>query len=273
MDEEVKILCVDDEQNVLNALKRLFIDEDYTIITASSGEEGLKCLAQGQVQIIISDYRMPGMDGVEFLSEVCTRWPQTIRIVLSGYADTASIVEAINEGQIYKFIPKPWDDEDLKATVSNAAERYFLYKRNTELSAELREKNQELLRLNMELQKLLEEKSANLEFRSKVLTAHQNILDSMPVAIAGIDFDNLLVLCNSMWFVLTGIDGCLLGQSVVGNMPEEILDLIDEIKQERSTSRMVKINGIYGKLLGALMDNGEGQRGVILVFSSEEQKA
>ena len=270
MDEEITILCVDDEQNVLNALKRLFIDEDYTIIIASSGEEGLRCLTHGHIQIVISDYRMPGMDGVEFLREVCTQWPQTVRIVLSGYADTASIVEAVNEGQIYKFIPKPWNDDDLKVNVTNAIERYFLYKRNTELTSALREKNEELTELNRELEKLLAEKSAHLEFRSNVLTAHQNILDSLPVAIAGIDFENILVLCNTMWFSLIGIDGCLLGQSVIGALPGEILTMIDETKQKRRVAQRVTINGVHGRLLGTLMDNGESQRGIILVFSSEQ---
>ena len=273
MDEEITILCVDDEQNVLNSLKRLFIDEDYTIITASSGEEGLRCLTQGYIQIVISDYRMPGMDGVEFLREVCTQWPQTVRIVLSGYADTASIVEAVNEGQIYKFIPKPWNDDDLKVNVTNAVERYFLYKRNIELTSALREKNEELTKLNRELEKLLAEKSAHLEFRSNVLTAHQNILDSLPVAIAGIDFENILVLCNAMWFSLIGIDGCLLGQSVVGRLPKEILTMIDEIKQKRRVAQRININGARGKLLGTLMDNGKSQRGIILVFSGEEGSA
>ncbi len=73
---------------------------------------------------------MPNMNGVEFLREVRTRWPDTVRIVLSGYADTASIVSAINEGEIYRFIPKPWNDDDLKVTIANAIERYHLLKKN-----------------------------------------------------------------------------------------------------------------------------------------------
>jgi two-component system NtrC family sensor kinase len=140
MSEEIKILCVDDEQNVLNALKRLFIDNDYSIFTAVSGQEGLNILEQEHAQIIISDYRMPGMNGVEFLKEVCNLRPDTVRIVLSGYADAAAIVSAINEGQIYKFVPKPWNDDELRVTVANAIERYFLYKKNKELGAELQKK-------------------------------------------------------------------------------------------------------------------------------------
>jgi len=102
-----RILLVDDERNVIRALERLFIDDDYEIFTAASGDEGLAILAEEEVQLILADYRMEGMDGVEFLRRVYERWPDTIRIVLSGYADTGAVVGAINEGRVYKFIAKP----------------------------------------------------------------------------------------------------------------------------------------------------------------------
>ena len=99
MSDKTRILCVDDERNVLRALERLFLDDDYEILTASSGEEGLELLnAAPQVQVVISDFRMPGMNGVDFLKQVFETHPDTIRIVLSGYADTAAVVAAINEG-------------------------------------------------------------------------------------------------------------------------------------------------------------------------------
>ena len=112
MEERARILCVDDEPNVLRALERMFLDEEYEILTAPSALEGLQALERIQpVQIVVSDYRMPAMNGVDFLREVCRRWPDTVRIVLSGYADTAAVVAAINDGEIYKFIPKPWNDD------------------------------------------------------------------------------------------------------------------------------------------------------------------
>ena len=122
MAEEIKILCVDDERNVLKSLRRLFMDEDnYEIFVAESGAEGLEVLEEeGDIRMIISDYRMPEMTGVEFLRQANEKWPETVRIVLSGYADTSAVVEAINEGQIYKFIPKPWNDEELLSSISAA---------------------------------------------------------------------------------------------------------------------------------------------------------
>ncbi len=138
MKENIKLLCVDDERNVLRALERIFMDDDYAILTASSAEEGLLLFAENpDIQVVISDYRMPGMNGVEFLRQVCEKYPDTVRIVLSGYADTAAVVSAINEGQIYKFVSKPWSDEELRQTVAKAVESFAIHHQNQELAREL----------------------------------------------------------------------------------------------------------------------------------------
>jgi two-component system, NtrC family, sensor kinase len=270
MDEPIKILCVDDEQNVLSAIKRLFIDEDYIILTAGSGQEGLELLEKEHVQLIISDYRMPVMNGVEFLRDVYRRRPETVRIVLSGYADAAAIVEAINEGHIYKFIPKPWNDNELKVTVSNALERYFLFKKNMELNIELQKKNEDLTKLNVQLERLLKEEAANLEFRSRVLAAHQHMLDSMPVAIAGLDFNNTIVMCNIGWKELAGDKASLIGQDAAEIMPGDTVKFIEEVKESHGSAKKTEINGLAGKLLGSLIEYSDGQKGIILVFVRED---
>lgn len=167
----VKILCVDDERNVLRSLERIFLDDDYEIVTAGSGDEGLEIMSEAgdSFQVVVSDYRMPVMNGVEFLKAVYERWPDTVRIVLSGYADAGAIVAAINEGHIYKFIPKPWNDEELRVTIQNCLERYFLLKKNRELFDELARTNQALE------QKVLERTEA-LELRNKALEFSQTML-------------------------------------------------------------------------------------------------
>lgn len=269
MNEQIKILCVDDESNVLSALRRVFIDEDYDILVANSAQEGLSVLENEPAQIIISDYRMPGMNGVEFLKEVYRRWPQTMRIVLSGYADSASIVSAINEGRIYKFVSKPWNDDELKLTVSNAVERYFLFKRNAALAEELKRKNEELLLLNIELQKLLEEKTDNLEFSTQVLSAHQNILDSMPVGIVGIDFNDMVVLCNSGWISASGTEWDIIGQNVLQVMPQCVIKTAESVKNSGKYSENVEINGYNGRIIGSLLNRGDNQKAVIIVFVPE----
>lgn len=126
MTEQIRVLCVDDEIYVLKALKRLFIDFDYEIITASSGEEGLDVLTKiPRVHVVLSDYRMPGMNGVDFLQEVRGRHPDTICIILSGHAESDRIAAAINKGQIYKFMLKPWDDDELKLLIKDAVNLSF----------------------------------------------------------------------------------------------------------------------------------------------------
>ena len=181
MDEQVRILCVDDERNVLKALERFFLDDEYEIITALSGQEGLELMGSvGPVQVVISDYRMPGMNGVDFLREVCRCWPDTVRIVLSGYADTAAVISAINEGEIYKFIPKPWNDDELKVTLINALERYFLHRHNHQLMERLAESNAELQAMNENLLELVVEGTEALVSCGYSPASSRLILDSLP---------------------------------------------------------------------------------------------
>lgn len=121
---EKTILLVDDEENVLKSLTRLLRQDGYTILTATSGRDGLKLLDQHPVQVIISDQRMPLMTGSEFLFLVKKKFQDTVRIILSGYSDFDSVVEAINQGSIYKFLNKPWDDQQIREEVRKAFIRY-----------------------------------------------------------------------------------------------------------------------------------------------------
>jgi two-component system, NtrC family, sensor kinase len=259
VEEEIKLLCVDDEPNVINSVRRLFLDTGYTILEAHSAHDGLGILEDGDIQIVISDYRMPNMNGVEFLREVRTRWPNTIRIVLSGYADTASIVSAINEGEIYRFIPKPWNDDDLKVTVANSVERYHLLKKNAELTAEL-------VKVNKELKNLLKENSHLLELKGRMLEANQAILFSLPVAVLGIS-DDIVVQCNRAWVKDTGFGWSSLGKAVENALSPEIIGLVDEVKARGNMIRKILINGVQGWLFGSAMRPDDKQLiGILLVF-------
>lgn len=117
------LLVVDDETNILSAVRRLCHREHFRVLTASSGREGLELLAKHEVQVVLSDQRMPHMSGAEFLARVRAMYPETIRIVLSGYADLATIIDAVNRGTIFKFLTKPWDDDFLLMQLREA----FLY--------------------------------------------------------------------------------------------------------------------------------------------------
>ena len=168
------------------------MDVNYEVVIASSGEEGLSKLEQGgPFQVIVSDYRMPVMNGVDFLKHVYLRWPQTVRIVLSGYADASVIVDAINEGHIYRFIPKPWNDEELRITIQNCLERYFLQKKNRELLEKL-----ELV--NHELEEKVLQRTEQLEIRNRALEFSQNLMGNLPVGVLGVDENGLVVFINTM---------------------------------------------------------------------------
>ncbi|MCL5062783.1 MAG: response regulator [Nitrospiraceae bacterium] len=257
MDEKVKILFVDDEENVLTAVKRVFMDAGYTILTALSGKEALKILEENDVQVIVSDYRMPDMNGIELLKVVRKQREDIIRIILSGYADLNALITAVNEGHIYKFIPKPWNDDELRITISNALDRYFLHKKNLELTSELKEKNRQLVMLNSKLKEFMEQQSAHLESKSKEMNINQHIIDSLPIGISFFDFKNMVFRCNPAWKGVTGDQH---------TMPEKVMKFVDTMKTRYGAVEKVEINGISGKLLGVSLDIGREQKVVTLAF-------
>ena len=127
-----KMLVVDDEPDNLDLLYRTF-RRDFSVLKADSGVRALELLAQeGEVAVIISDQRMPEMKGTEFLSKTLPQFPNTVRIILTGFTDIEDLVDAINSGQVYKYITKPWDPNELKAVVEKAAETYELLNQRTE---------------------------------------------------------------------------------------------------------------------------------------------
>ncbi len=145
------ILCVDDENDNLDAIERIFRSK-YKVLRATSGTEALALLDQypEPIPVIITDQRMPQMTGVEFLEQSILKRPDCIRILLTGYTDMESVVAAINTGQIYRYLNKPWDPVDLSATVDRAVERYHM-------ASEIREKNLALEKTNAELTTALNE--------------------------------------------------------------------------------------------------------------------
>jgi DNA-binding NtrC family response regulator len=127
-----KIIVVDDEPNNLRVLERLF-RHDYEVITAESGEEALRLLSEHDAALIITDQRMPNMTGVELLKRTADIRPHMVRIILTGYTDIETLVEAINSGLVYKYVTKPWDNEELRLTVNRALEHFETNKGRHEL--------------------------------------------------------------------------------------------------------------------------------------------
>ncbi len=141
------VLYIDDEINNLNSFKAAF-RRDFEIFVAQSAREGRKILDTNEIGVIITDQRMPGMTGIEFLESILTVYPDTIRILLTGFSDMNAVMDAINRGQVYKYLVKPWQNEELRLYIQNALEIYNLRKENKELAYKLQVANMELERLN-----------------------------------------------------------------------------------------------------------------------------
>lgn len=190
MNEVIKnshsILLVDDEENILHSLTRVLRREGYRILTASGGEEGLSLFAKENITAVVSDYRMPHMNGVEFLSIVRERYPDTMRIMLTGYADIKAVVASINRGEVYRFITKPWNDEELKIVLRDAVRQYDLVEENRRLHKLTQEQNRVLKDLNANLEQKVQERTR--EVKRLYSELEQNFFDFIRV------FMNLLEL-------------------------------------------------------------------------------
>jgi type II secretory ATPase GspE/PulE/Tfp pilus assembly ATPase PilB-like protein/DNA-binding response OmpR family regulator len=143
-----QILFVDDEGSVLKSMLRIFRHENYGLLTANSGQEALALMENKPVHVVISDHRMPEMNGTDLLREVKKRYPATIRIMLTGYADVDAVMGAVNDGAVYKFITKPWNNEDLRLTVGLALEQYDLIQENKSLKKKSSAQKKELKRFS-----------------------------------------------------------------------------------------------------------------------------
>ncbi|MGD9188524.1 MAG: ATP-binding protein [Desulfobacteraceae bacterium] len=150
-----RILFVDDEQHILNALKRCLHKEPYQCVFTDSGAGAMAMLAQQPFSIVVSDMRMPKMTGVELLKQVASQYPQTMRLVLSAWADSSEILDAVNEGHIYRYIIKPWDDRALRLVLRQAVEVKELQIMNQELMERLQ-------RYGRELEQRVEQRTAEL---------------------------------------------------------------------------------------------------------------
>jgi response regulator RpfG family c-di-GMP phosphodiesterase len=179
-----RILCVDDEPNIVASLRRLFRGSGYQVTTATSGAQAIAHLEQEPVDLVFSDMRMPGMSGAQLLEQIRVRWPKTTRVLLTGYADIGSTIAAINSGEVYRYITKPWDDGEVLATAHQIFERHALEDEKTRLEELLRAKNQALMELNETLEEKVAARTSELLQLSQKIK--KNYLTSIKV------FSNLM---------------------------------------------------------------------------------
>ena len=172
------VLVIDDETSVLAALRRL-LRREFEVFTANSGIEGLNFMQENTIQVVLTDQRMPGMTGVDFLSMVKARYPDATRLLFTGYADLESVIRAINEGSVYRYLVKPWNPDELLVTVREANERY-------ELIAARRQLMNELQRINAELEERVRQRTAELAQANEQLQELNRLKDDF-IAITSHD--------------------------------------------------------------------------------------
>lgn len=269
---ERTLLLVDDEENITSALVRLLRRDGYTILRATSGKAGLELLAQHTVGVIISDQRMPEMTGVEFLSRVKELYPDTVRIVLSGYTELNSVTDAINRGAIYKFLTKPWEDELLRANVEEAFRHHEMKMENARLSMELQQANDKLLEINHDLELRVEKKTFEVMHNLGVLRVSQEILEHLPVAVMGIGEDGMIAIANQAARQLFAGDGAraLLGEMAADMLPAELLGLMSTEKCVTDVGKKLQLADgktmhCWCSRMGAISHS----KGVVLVIDAE----
>lgn len=213
------LLLVDDEVNIVSALKRLLRPDGYQILTAHSGEQGLEVLAQQPVDVIISDQRMPGLSGADFLRQARRLRPDTIRIMLSGYTELQSVTDAVNEGAIYKFLTKPWNDEQLRDHLRDAFRLKEIADDNHRLNMEVRNANHELASANRRMEQLLHQMQRQIDRDEISLGVARDILQQLPLPVIGMDDDGMIAFVNGAAGRLFQRAGALLGNEACTMLP------------------------------------------------------
>jgi len=212
------VLFVDDEPNTLSALRRLFYASGYRVLTAQGGIEALETLDRESVTVVVSDMRMPEMNGAQFLERVESRWPDTVRVLLTGYADIDGTIDAINKGRIYRYISKPWNDKEVRLTVDQALEDKRLERERLRLETLTRQQNDQLKELNAGL---LQQQEALESAAQRMQAILQNAAD----AIITVDAAGKIESFNASAEQIFGYAATeVVGRALDLLLPENVLD-------------------------------------------------
>ncbi|MGK5029835.1 response regulator [Janthinobacterium sp. MDT1-19] len=214
------LLLVDDEPNILASLKRLLRRDGYHILTANSGQEGLDVLAIHAVDVIVSDQRMPGMLGADFLRKAKLLCPQTIRIMLSGYTELQAVTDAVNEGAIFKFLTKPWEDHQLREHIAEAFRLKGIDDDNVRLNVQLRDVNQALAAANAAMQALVHQQQHQISRDEVSLGIARELLQFLPLPVIGLDEDGMIAFINAAAENLFERGAALLGNEAALVLPQ-----------------------------------------------------
>lgn len=251
-----KILVVDDEQNVAKSVKRLLESNGFDVAIAEDGDSALKLIRESpDFSVVVSDQRMPKMTGSELFSQLAIEFPDAKRILLTGYAELDSIREAVNRGNIFRFLLKPWDDDELLSCVEEG-EHYFL------VSRENKRLQDELALANQNLENKVEQKTRVLNMNIRSLERYEKIVEQLPVGIVCVSDDGMVVLSNQKFLSLVNITSAIEGMAYKKILPSDVHPAVDNFKhgasydislnekEVRMTTVSLEIEkSIFGKLL------------------------
>jgi diguanylate cyclase (GGDEF)-like protein/PAS domain S-box-containing protein len=261
---ERTLLLVDDEPNILAALKRQMRGANCRILTAPGGQQGLEVLESEPVDVIVSDQRMPGMTGVEFLRVVKNSHPDTVRMVLSGFTELQSVTDAVNEGAIYKFLTKPWDDTQLRGHIEEAFRHKEMVDENRRLGLELRTANLELASANRQLEDVLEQQREQIRRDGISLDIVREALLRVPMAIIALDEDRQVAYANLAARKLFGKGEALLGSDADEVMPAAVVALAARADEVPVPARLA---GQAYEIVAYSMGRKTRSRGTLMTFS------
>lgn len=265
---ERTLLLVDDEENILTAMTRLLRRDGYRLLTANSAQTALSLLKENEVGVIVSDQRMPQVTGVEFLSQVKDLYPDTVRMVLSGYSDISTIFDAVNRGAIYKFLTKPWDDELLRDNIREAFARHELRNENKRLAEELRKANAELSDINRELELRVEQRTRLAVQSLGSLRVAQEVLEHLPLAVIGVDTEGVVVVANGSARTLTDL---ILGEPARDQLPSEVLAWLETGDATAGEQGTIQLNGRCWNIWRHGMGRTSSSQGQVVVLAPQPE--
>ncbi|MDQ6735999.1 MAG: response regulator [Nitrospirota bacterium] len=277
------ILCVDDEPGIVRAIRRILKAEPVNVLIAASGPEGLEILRKQPVSLILTDYRMPEMNGIEFLEQAAPLCPDAFRMILTGYAEAHVLVEAVNRGQIYKILYKPFQEEDIKLTVRSGLEHHARNRENRALLEELGQRNKQLAILNQKLKTGLEGTKADLTISSTALGMAQQLLNEIPAAVIGIEPSGQIVFANrlaNIWFVpqtalrISSLVGAWTTDVLPESIQEHLKEMIAAPLMKAKIMRLQVNPGLALQIIFRTLSNGVGSeapRTTVFLFAIDAE--
>ncbi len=231
--EQVKyqVLCVDDEQNILRAIKRALFSLDVDLTLVDSGEKALDVMKEKTIHVVISDMKMPGMTGAELLEQVAAHYPDTFRVVLTGFADIDATIKAVNQGRIHRYLQKPWDNQELINTIEEGLERIKLKDENARLQKLTKLQNAKLKEVNNSLEQVVQKRTKQIKAALRRIEQRNGALEQVLFNVISINPD---------------IDGKFAIE--VSELATKLANLLECSKEETNVIRYACLIGEFGLL-------------------------